>query len=474
MPETGYKDVHGQDFNGGYTAEVHIIAGSAVWPANFIHAKDQDAWTPDEAKLPGGVSNASASLDSVACPSASACVAVGSYSTASADQVPLLLTGSGSSWTSATAKLPGAADPNGQAFVNLYSVACGSASRCVAAGSYNGSSGGLQGLLVSGSGSSWTAVTVPEPAGTDTGEVFDVACLSASKCVAIGDYLDASGHSHGLLMTGYGSSWTAATPPLPGGAARTPNVSLNAITCPSASLCVVGGSYTDSSGHEQGLLLGGSSNTWYPVRAPLPAGSAANPGAEVDAVTCTSPVLCVAAGDYTDSAGHQQGLLLTGIHFSWSPAKAELPGGAAANPGVGLDTLACPSTGKCVAGGTYQSSSGNQRALLLTGYGASWMPATLDQAPIYQEIGDMACTSSTQCVIPGYYLSGSDSQGLMVAGSGSSWTTASVPAPANAASADTNQFAVSVACPSATECVAVGSYIDSSYSEQGLLLTARY
>ncbi len=50
-------------------------------------------------------------------------------------------------------------------------------------------------------------------------------------------------------------------------------------------------------------------------------------------------------------------------------------------------------------------------------------------------------------------------KGLLAAGSGSSWTAANVPAPGNAASADTNQFALAVACPSATECVAVGSYV---------------
>ncbi|MGH3193648.1 MAG: hypothetical protein ACRDOL_41600 [Streptosporangiaceae bacterium] len=78
-------------------------------------------------------------------------------------------------------------------------------------------------------------------------------------------------------------------------------------------------------------------------------------------MTCPSAILCVAAGNYNDSSGHSQGLLLTGTRFSWAPARAELPGDAAANPNVGLDTLACPSADKCVVGGTYQSSSGNQR-----------------------------------------------------------------------------------------------------------------
>jgi len=40
MPEPGYGNL-----NGGYTAEIHITAGSSVWPANFIHAKDQNPGT---------------------------------------------------------------------------------------------------------------------------------------------------------------------------------------------------------------------------------------------------------------------------------------------------------------------------------------------------------------------------------------------------------------------------------------------
>jgi surface antigen len=42
MPETGYGNL-----DGGYTAEIHITAGAAVWPANFIHAKDLPSSSSD-------------------------------------------------------------------------------------------------------------------------------------------------------------------------------------------------------------------------------------------------------------------------------------------------------------------------------------------------------------------------------------------------------------------------------------------
>ena len=40
VTEDNYIPGGAQYFAGGYTAEVHITAGSAVWPANFIHIKD--------------------------------------------------------------------------------------------------------------------------------------------------------------------------------------------------------------------------------------------------------------------------------------------------------------------------------------------------------------------------------------------------------------------------------------------------
>ena len=172
----------------------------------------------------------------------------------------LLLTGSGSSWTAAEAPLPSNADSSGAAFVN--GASCASASQCVAVGYYQDTSGVEQGLLLTWSGSSWTAAEAPLPANADEDNgfagVYDLSCPSASQCVAVGEYQDTSGNDRGLLLTGAGSSWTATRAPAPSNADGSGNVYVVRVSCPSASQCVADGDYQDTSGDAQVYLLTGS------------------------------------------------------------------------------------------------------------------------------------------------------------------------------------------------------------------------
>ena len=115
-------------------------------------------------------------------------------------------------------------------------------------------------MLVTGSGTSWTATEAPLPENASAdpviGTLGSVACPSASSCVAAGTYDDSSS-LEGLLVTGLGTSWTATEAPLPENASASPNAALNSVACPSASSCVADGTYEDSSGVEQGLLVTG-------------------------------------------------------------------------------------------------------------------------------------------------------------------------------------------------------------------------
>ena len=165
----------------------------------------------------------------------------------------------------------------------------------------------------------WTATEAPLPAGAaglgPGGGLGSVACPSASSCVATGGYSDSSGNKQSLLLTGSGTSWTAAEAPLPAdadvGTDPEPEPDLNSVACPSASSCVVAGLYTDeSSASLQGLLLTGSGTSWTATETPLPAG--ADPGAGLWSVACPSASSCVAVGSYTDSSGNGQGLLVSG------------------------------------------------------------------------------------------------------------------------------------------------------------------
>ena len=433
-------------------------------------------WTAGQMPLPA---NAAADPDvgfgTVACASASSCVATDSYTDSSGGKQGLLVTGSGTSWTATEAPLPAnaAADPD----VGLGSVACPSASSCVVPGEYTDSSGLEHVLLLTGSGTSWTATEVPLPANADDAVISlaSVACSSASSCVAAGSATDPSGNGQMLLVTGSGTSWTAAEVPPPANAAPEPDLDLASVACPSASSCVAAGSYFDASGGEQGLLVTGSGTSWTATEAPLPANAAADPMAELSSVACPSASSCVAAGGYSDSSGDGQALLLTGSGTSWTATEAPLPA-SAANPGGGLGSVVCPSVSSCVAVGGYNDASGEEHALLLTGSGTSWtaaqVPAPANAGAEYAgTLTSVACTSASSCVVAGQYIDSSNmAEALTVTGPGASWTAAG-PTPPATANTDRGVVLTSVACASASSCVATGGYFDSSGHEQGLLVT---
>jgi hypothetical protein len=372
-------------------------------------------------------------------------------------------------WTAAKAPLPaGAAASAGAGF---FDVTCPSAALCVATGFYTDSAGNSQGLLLSGQGSTWAATKAPLPAGAVTTPstqplVSSVACSSGSACVAAGSYTDAAGNSRGLLLTGHGPSWTAIKVPLPAGAATSHSAVLTDVVCPSAAECVAAGYYSDSAGGQQGLLLTGHGSSWTATKAPLPAGAGTSEDVGLYGVTCPSTATCVAVGAY-----NRNGLLLGGHGSSWTASTAVLPAGASTP--VSLSDVTCPSTATCVAAGRYGISRG-AGWLLLTGHGSSWkaartpLPADATGGP-NPLLVQVSCPSAATCVAAGYYrTSGIGLQGFLLSGHGSSWTATKAPLPAGTP-AGAEVVINEVSCPSAATCVAAGD--DSGSKIQGLLLT---
>ena len=144
----------------------------------------------------------------------------------------------------------------------------------------------------------------------------------------MGDYYDSSNNDQGLLLTESSGAWrTGVEAPLPANANTNPKVFLSSVSCASPGNCTAVGSYINSSGKQQGLLLTENSGTWGAgVQAPLPAGATT---AGLAAVSCASAGNCSAVGDYTDSAGTLQGLLLSESSGAWGAGvKATLPAGS--------------------------------------------------------------------------------------------------------------------------------------------------
>ena len=352
---------------------------------------------------------------SVACPSAGNCSAVGSYKPLDgSDQEGLLLTESAGVWAAGVeARLTSSSSTQN---VNLTSIACSSAGNCVAVGSYTPLKGGQQGLLLIESAGTWGAgidVTLLSGAAANPKVTLtSIACSSASNCAAVGFYTDSSGAQQGLLLSKSGSWSTGVKEPLPPDAATNPKVSLSSVACASPGNCVAVGDYTDSTAAQQGLLASQSAGTWVTgVKAPLPAGTATDPGVVLRSVACPSAASCTAVGDYTDGTSARQGLLASESAGAWRPGiTMPLPAGTVGNPGVALRSVACPLVGYCTAVGNYTDSES-------AGTWATGIRAPLPVGGGSANLSSVVCAAAGSCTAVGNYRATPGYQGVLVTAS---------------------------------------------------------
>jgi len=400
-----------------------------------------------KAPLPAGASGGS--IESITCFSPSYCVGIGRYTASSTLFPVLVVTGAGSEWKAAAVQLP--ANARSVGFNPIDSV-CPTRSTCIGVGSYLGP-GGQRGLLVTGSGSSWETTQAPLPRNasrTPDATLSAVSCASAAVCTAIGSYKDAAGGGQGMLLARTRTSWS----PLEVGA------NLNAVACAPRAMCVVVGStYGSTSENDEGAIVTGTGASWKARIAPLPANAAAHPGAVLESVACPTARICVAAGYYTDTSGKQDGLLLTEHGTSWTATEAPHTGA--------LLHVACSSPTACVA-------IGNSTLMLAAGAGNSWnavfIPLPKNAVKNVTALGfySASCGPTPTCVFAGYYETTAKKQeGLIVAGSGSSWTATEVILPPDGRNS-TSASLDSATCPFAATCIAVGSYNNYS-SDQPLI-----
>jgi hypothetical protein len=376
--------------------------------------------------------------------------------------------------TGVEAGVPGNA--GAQPAVFLSSVSCPSAESCTAIGGYHDTASHYQGLLLTATSGTWSSgeqATLPAGANADpVVNLRSVSCGSPGNCTAVGWYTDSAGHRQGSLLTESAGTWgSGVQAPLPANASTNPAVFVTAASCPSAGNCAAVGSYTDSSNHAQGLLLAQTSGTWPTgLAATPPANAHASPGVLLNDVSCTTVGNCTAVGNYNDTSTHRQGVLLTETAGTWaSGLQAGLPPGTGTNPSVLLGSVSCPSAGNCTAVGWYLDSSNHQQGLLLTETAGTWasgltapLPANAGADP-HGDVRSVSCASPGNCVAVGSYKDSSNhTQGLLLTQTSGTWSAgleATLPA---GAGPDPNVTLNSVACRSSGTCAAVGWYADSS------------
>lgn len=455
-------------------------AGAAVTPgASTVRAVSTarlPAWRATEVDH-SAKKYAGAALAGVSCVTATRCVAVGDDGSAPAGL--LLLTGHGHSWKKRAIRR--SSGIRGAGF-GLTSVSC-AGKACVAVGSYQPKSGTFP-LIVTRSGGAWHAIRAPMPANAATRKVHgqkpfdgisDVACATATRCVAAGTYMDKSGFTQGLLLSGHGTKWKAVEAPL-GARKFDPNAYLPSVACATATRCVAAGYANDTHFNQFPVLINWSGKRWQRVAIKLP--DHATQGI-LTGVSCAHRGGCGAVGELTNGSA-PGGLLVTGSGNKWRAVAARKLAGLTA---TGPQAIACPATRHCITSGTYAKSGKPNALAVYSGYGTRWAVAKVfvPHHGMVTQSGVVACASAASCVITGQYaLAGKAAYGqiFLLFHVGSAWRFARAPLPRNDVPTSvytegsiSAPMAEAAACPKAAACVVTGTYYAKSVGMAGLVLS---
>ena len=391
---------------------------------------------PQPRDLPAGTKQV-ADIGSVSCPATGRCVGVGTAHAGESSEA-IFMTQHGTRWPETTMKLPGGAKLGGPS-----AISCAAAGSCSVVGGVADSKGGDQRLLfldeTGGRWGSWLEEALPpndQPELPFGGSL--ISCQSPGDCTATGAYENEAYDNVGLLLTKRGGAWgRLVQPSLPANEdfGSNPLIGLSSLSCPSAGNCTAVGGYFDTEHNEDGLILSERSGKWLRgLEAPLPANAGPNPqhgdGPEMPltSVSCPAAGACAAVGFYRDKGDNVHALLLSETAGKWTAGEPKFPADAAGgmDPG-GLSSVVCTRPGNCVAASGYVTGTnpdGNYRGkpLLVYERQGAWQKGIAVDLP-----ADAAATSGA---------------GLM-----------------------------SVTCPPAGACLAIGSYTDQAGNQQGLLVT---
>jgi hypothetical protein len=271
-----------------------VVVGQTSGPKPLAEAWNGTAFVQQPTPLPGGATDGA--FNAVSCSSASNCLAVGFYDVSDNEHALA------EAWNGSTWQVVDPPAPAGSTYTVLTGVSC-TASSCVAVGNYGDSMGNQQPLAEVYTAGSWTATTVPLPAGAANPSLTAVSCPSTSACLAVGQYFNGSVFVP-LAAKWNGTTWADQAPPAPSGSSES---GLSGVFCRSATSCEAVGAWLDGSSNSSAFGEGLNGQTWG-IQAAVPNGST---DTELRGVYCHSATNCTAVGDQSGPSPQQ--LLVEGL-----------------------------------------------------------------------------------------------------------------------------------------------------------------
>jgi hypothetical protein len=344
-------------------------------------------------------------------------------------------------WSTTTAPLPRSL-PDHLAIQRavLFSVSCSSSSFCVAVGAVDDTDVNAFPLIETYSGGVWSASVAPLPTNAalsansgPADPLISVSCPADGTCAAVGEYDIAVGVGvHPLLETLSKGKWKATEGDLPSSPSPD-NASMNAISCPSAQMCMATGDGNDSG--RPGLVYLLSSGKWQ-LEPSLPLPPDFDSNLDLASVSCADSTDCVVVGSYDTPFtpnSSSLGLIYTYKSGNWTVEQAQMPANASALQDfipLGLLSVDCVQATLCVAGGSYEDTSGNLVPLFVTLKSGKWTPKEgpslqSTQRPSASFVTGVSCVTTANCVADGYSFAlsgGSQPKGMVLTEVRGRWT----------------------------------------------------
>jgi hypothetical protein len=342
---------------------------------------------------PNPVSKAS-QLSGVSCFAATQCTAVGHFYNGTDDQT-LVESWAGTSWSIAPSPNPG-----GSTGAYLDSVSCVSSTYCTAVGDYDvtGTTDTVQALIESWNGTGWSIVPSPSTGGSGSSKLLGVFCVSATNCTAVGSdqIIGISNGIQTLVESWNGTSWSIVPSPNPSDSS---NGSLQGVSCLSTTNCTAVGGYYNG-GADLTLVESWDGTAWSIVPSPNVQNDASNLHTSyLNGVSCVNSTSCTAVG-YFNSATGEQSLVESWDGTTWSiPPSPNVTGDTASV----LSGVSCASATSCVAVG--RATGSTTPSLIESWDGTTWSMIPSPK-PHESSLSGVSCVSVANCTGVGYFLAG--------------------------------------------------------------------
>jgi len=335
---------------------------------------------------------------------------------------------------------------------HLQEVSCVNNARCVAVGfNQEGSNLLRRSVAATLSGGVWRLVSVPAR-GNDVNNLWNVSCVSTTRCVAVGYYFNiATGYYKTLIATFNGTTWTLAATP------NRPDVHnyLFGIDCADATSCVaVGRTFDTETQESRSLVL-----TFNGTRWSMP-GIPERPDADnlLADVSCADASTCKAVGYTIDDVDNTVRTLVLSLDSGvWSIDNS------VDRPGISnlLRDISCPTTTTCVAVGASDPDPNPgtlvEQTLVQTYSAGAWSLATTpDRAGFDNHLWAVSCSNAANCVAAGQSQNDDLARPLILTLATGAWNLTS-PSPYRTG---TFNYLYGISCPTYRNCKAVGDYVN--------------